>query len=245
MATTKKEQTVAPATAAAAAAAAASDVRRMLGEIRAHERALRDKHAALTRERQTVESANRSREEVLAESDRIVDDLAAKWTDDHGGRLVSCVSGELRSLPSGTTGLRRARPELPSLRPGDALSLEDLAGLFPDLLKARLRAIIEAQPAKVFGLAAAAREQRVAELAAELAAVERDHELLVSTAVEAGLTLRHLDRTESRLRAEQEAAAREAALQRERDVIAGKLAAEEAEREAYRASLPLKAVRVY
>jgi hypothetical protein len=211
MATTKKPD---PTATPAAAAAAVHDVRRMLGEIRDQEQALRARHTALTRERMSTESANRAREEVLADVDRLVAEQGEAWLGARARNIAELVSGELRLVPSGRSELRRQRPALPDF---GALSLPALCALSPDSVRQSLRAALEALPAADFGLAVDARVKRLAELGAELAAVAADHEALVVAAREAGLELRHLDVTEARLLAERRAAEREEELRRQRE----------------------------
>ncbi len=207
MATKKAEQVT------TAAAAAAHAARQALAAVRDSEQELRSRHAALVVERRATEAALRDRAGVLADVDRLVDEVGERWLALRAQTIADHVSGALRESAT-RAELRRQRPALPDFGP---LNLEALCALAPDSVRHQLRAAVDGLAEKNFGLPEDGRSARLAELDAEVAAVERDHEALVVAASEAGLELRHLDTTASRLRAEREAAEREAELARQRE----------------------------
>ena len=183
------------------------------------EQTLRDRHATLQTHRRHVFHALRSRAEILANEERLVDEAHARWWSDRGAACLAALSGrdELRVDGLGTERererVRHVAPQLPTIEslvaaPG-ALTLTDLCGLLPDVVKGHLRAAIEAMPDERFGLSGQARTAKLAELDAEIADVERRHAELVDSAAEVGIALALLPavqerRTEQARRTERE-----------------------------------------
>jgi hypothetical protein len=155
-----------------------------------HEQDIAARHAERTRERERVHAALRPKAEVHANTDRIVDQRAAKWLEDHGVMVTRELSGydEFALDGYGNMRARRRAPRLPHIA-ADRLDFATLVALAPDVVKRRLHAVIDAQPPTSFGLGDADRAARLAELDAEIAELERLHCELVHAAAEVGITL--------------------------------------------------------
>jgi hypothetical protein len=192
------------------------------------ERDLRERHGALNEERRRVFHALRSRPDVLANVDRLVDAAHERFWFDRGPGWLTALSGHREIVVEGLgtdrerERVRTVAPTLPDVHglvnaPG-ALRVEDLCGLIPDALKANLRAVINAMPEAQFGLPDEARPAKLAELDAAIAEVEARHAELVDGAAEVGLQLALLPAVAERRKAEALRDARERARGVERAV---------------------------
>jgi len=156
------------------------------------EAALRAQHDGLLKEQKTITISLGSKEEAITNSNRLVDEYAAAWAREHGVGVARDVSVH-RDFYPGTTRERVVSPQLPHW--GDlqgTLRFADLVGLIPTLVKSRLAEVIAASGAR-FGLPAEARAKRLAEVEAQLAEVEAQHQDLVAGARECGLAIAPLD----------------------------------------------------
>jgi hypothetical protein len=198
----------------------ARDAVKELGDV---DRELRAQHAQALKDRSHITSAPPPIEEVLAAMEAVVDAAAARWAEEHGWSFVKNLGPGFRVKTSGE--LVPERPRLPDyLTHGlNPLGFDDLVGLFPDAMKARLREIlagVEYQP----GPATADRARLVREVDERIVSIEREHEQLVeaAAALEPPVTLALLPAVKQRRAAAQakaqreqaERAAREAAAQR-------------------------------
>lgn len=184
------------------------------------EHSLRAQHTALQQERDAIDSAPRALEELLAEKDRLIDEATARWDDAHQRTTVSAINGsrEYSGRVDGEERWRTTAPELPRNRyesVPDTLSLADLCGLVPDLLKRRLEQVIRGSGV-AFGLPAAARHAKLAELDVAIAEIETQHTELVDSAAEVGIPLPLLDTVKARREQEARKARRDEALAAER-----------------------------
>ncbi|MGE0450219.1 MAG: hypothetical protein AB7Q29_11625 [Vicinamibacterales bacterium] len=175
------------------------------------ERTLRDREAALVAERDRVKYARPPRDEVISNAHRLIDRAGAEYHHRHADAFVTAVAGaiELRHSPDRDV---RVPPQLPVI---ESLSFEALCVFVPDLVKQRFEHIIREYRADIFGLPQAEREQTLARLDVEIAAVRDQHTQLVDGAREAGLELallpvvREARETEARDRERQEEIARQ------------------------------------
>jgi hypothetical protein len=189
-----------------------------MAQLEQHEQALRESHRAKVQERDRTRDALASRADVHAHVDQLVDAETARWRDGHARGWVRTLSGYRETKVSGlasAAGERtrevRVRPRLPDIAaipavPG-ALTLHELCGLVPGVLKQSLHAMVDAEPDSIFGLPAAERADRLAELDREIADLETRHAALVDAARDVGIDLALLDTV--RERREQEARAQE------------------------------------
>jgi hypothetical protein len=187
------------------------------------ERSLRAQHAALLAERKDVTAAHAAESECVANLGHLVDGRAARWAQQHGVSMVRQLGGhrELSGSP-GSTVERDVPPQLPSWgQLGTPLAFEDLCGLAPALVKARLTDVVHASGAR-FGLPAAERTAKLEELDRQIAEVETTHSHLVADAGGVGITLPLLDAVQARREAEarEQGRARDLADERSRGVYA-------------------------
>lgn len=178
------------------------------------ERELREQHAALGKERRSVVAAYLPIEEVIANAGSLVDQAATSWMSKFGGSVVRALSGYRELRAPGDTSEREVKPHLPRIGDGN-LTIVDLAGIAPALVKERLAEIIRATPSK-FGLSADARAARLAEIDARIADLEAAHSELVDAAAEFGISLPLLDAVRERREADARRAAREQELAADR-----------------------------
>lgn len=179
------------------------------------EAGLRAQHTALLQEKKMIGLSLASKEEALANMNRIVDAKAAEWAKGRGVGIARDVSGH-KDVFEGTTRERFVHPRLPHW--GDAhgtIHFEDLVGLVPNLIKERLAEVI-AQSGARFGLPAEAKAKRLAEIENELTAVEAQHLALVEGAGECGLKYELLAVVRERREAEALATQRAAELAADR-----------------------------
>lgn len=181
MAKTTPTRTEAALDAVQAAVAAAKTVRSAEAEIRTQ-------HEALLKERKGIRSGYASEAEIVANLNRLVDQRAAEWARDAGARTARSLSGEteFRGHPL------KEHPVPPNLpRWGDlhgTLTFDDFIGLAPEVVKARLAAVVHNSGAR-FGLPAAERAARLAEVENAIGEAEAQHEALVSGAAAVGIDL--------------------------------------------------------
>ncbi|MCL4764469.1 MAG: hypothetical protein KJ018_22265 [Burkholderiales bacterium] len=165
---------------------------------------------------------------------------ADRWAAAHASTIIEWCGGHFRVSSDDPTILRRQRPRL--WRPPGHLDFGDVVGLFPDLVAARLEAVIRDHPYA----AGASLDERPAALAtadAALTTAETAHTALVDEAARYGVTLPLLDvvrqrRETERTRRQMAAAAatRRAELERAVEQAATAAAAPRAVRSGYIAS---------
>lgn len=180
------------------------------------ERELRQRHKELTKERRKTEHAPPSEAEVLASMEAVVDRAAAAWRERVAGAVVRQTGGHWTSRGEGDTRERWLPPSLPVFGAGRELSLEDLAGLTPNAVKASLAATIRGYGAERFGLPADQRRERIEELDREIGETEEQHTTLVDGAAEVGIELALLDDVARRREQKREAEDRAGVLERQR-----------------------------
>lgn len=179
---------------------------------------LRAQHAALRIERKGIIDAAASEAECVANLGRLVDAKAEEWARAHAAACVRALSGETEVRGTAPPYIeRRVPPRLPSW--GDiqgTLRFEDLCGLAPALVKARLSEVVRDSGAR-FGLPAEERKARLAALDAEIASLEDQHVQLVEGAASVGITLPLLDSVAKRREAEASEVERAARLVADRE----------------------------
>jgi hypothetical protein len=195
-------------------------------KLHATEHTLRSQHGALSRERDRTWSALASREQVLDQAARLVEDAAARWRQEHAAGWVRQLSGtrDIRVDRIGTPQERerevRVAPQLPTVQSGlhapGVLTFDALCGLAPQVITNSLHAMIRSLPDERFGLPEDARAARLAELDAQIAGVEAEHTALVDAAIEAGIELRYLPAVAQRRQAEAQEREREQELAAQR-----------------------------
>ena len=153
------------------------------------ETALRTRHADLSKERKRTASAAPALPELLASVDALVDRARDKWRDEMSAHVTRSIGGHTTMRGGGDTAEVRHAAELPTVGADGRLTLRDLAGLAPDLLKRSLTATLQARPPESYGLPAEERAERLRELDAELVAIETQHTELVDGAADVGITL--------------------------------------------------------
>lgn len=192
------------------ATAAASQLTRCEG-------AMREQHSDLLRERKDVFFAVASKGEIFAEIERLVDERAAKLESTYAVNFARQLGGRREATP-GPREYRELKPQLPSFgESGSTLSFFDLCGLAPDLMKARLREIVETPGAVQFGLEKTVRAARIAELDAAIAELEERHSDMVAEAARVGLKLDLLPSVAKRRETEATAAERAARMAEDRE----------------------------
>ena len=161
---------------------------------------LRARHVTLTKERLAVATAPPPLAECVENSRHLVEQAAEKWANDYGGIITNAVAGGVQY--SGTKESPRL-PALPTFRISRTLELEDLCGLAPKLVKEHLEQAIRAAENQRFGLTAAEREKKLAEIDEELALIEEEHSGMVAAAAELGVQLALLDAVRERRETEE------------------------------------------
>lgn len=183
------------------------------------EQTLRQRHEERVQVRYRTWSALSSRDQVIADASGLVDRTSSDWRELHGSGWVRRLAGyrEIKVDAVGTWREREhevaVRPQLPELHsvlqaPG-ALTLQDLCGLAPALVKESFTAMIHAVPDDRFGLAEPERAMKLAELDAEIAEIERQHTEIHDAAAEVGINLPLLKAVQDRRAEEQRKAERE------------------------------------
>jgi hypothetical protein len=115
-----------------------------------HGRSLEAEHATLQRERKTI-AAPVPVDDIVANMRAMIDARAAQYAADHAGRMIDELGGYLEFLPLHRAARRGSdyRTVKPTMwqphPPGERLLFEDLIGLFPELMKQRLEAIIRSK----------------------------------------------------------------------------------------------------
>jgi hypothetical protein len=161
-------------------------------------KALGHRYTERRRQRDRMVEIAPPRSVVLEQVDELVDARAAKWADDHRALVVRKVSGgrRLGSTADGHEAIRRTPPRLPDF--DGRFTFDDLVGLAPDLVKARLRALVLAEPDAAFGPPEPERAAAVLELDAELDAIECDYGDMQARASTLNLTVPALPGAENR-----------------------------------------------
>ena len=186
------------------------------------EQTLRERHVALSKERQHVAGADPSLDEVLASMETLVDSKSKDWAESFAKHIVRHVGGHQRRGVADTTRMYHAPPELPRFGAGSVgLTVEDLVGLDPQRIKAQLAGIIRQSGAR-FGLAAKDRGVKLAELDKEISETEAAHTALVDGAGEVGIVLSLLKPVATKREKELELQAREAELEEARSKAAAR-----------------------
>ena len=155
-------------------------------DARAEAGALAARHAALTKEREATRTALLPAAECEANARRLVAAARQEWLRTYGRHVVKDLSGGITYIDGSTREVVRG-PALPSWGALDGrLTFADVCGLFPDLAVDALSRTVREAGAD-HGLDEAARAKRLAEIDAELAAIEAQHAELVAGAAAAGL----------------------------------------------------------
>jgi hypothetical protein len=181
----------------AAAAVSLADAKKAAAALMEHENELRTRHFERTEESRRVHAALRPMEEVLLNASRLVDAAAAEWTKDWGALCTRELSGyiHIETDSFGNLKERTRNPRLPHIEAAK-LDFGMLCALAPDVIKAKLHGVIQAQKPETFGLSAADRAARLVALKAEIAETERMHAELMDGAAAVGITLSPLVRQE-------------------------------------------------
>lgn len=178
--------------------------------------ALNERHGELTRERDRTDSQLQPVDEVVANMRRTVNVHRQRF-DELQPSIVSAFSAQV-VLSRQTNDFRRHPPTGHFL--DGPLEFSTICGLVPSLVTARLEEIIRAAPSHVFGLPLPQRKQRIAELDAEIADVERQHTELVESAAEFGIELALLPAVRERRQDEERERRRQEELARQRKLAA-------------------------
>lgn len=189
--------------------------------LKAHADALADRHQALVKDRTAIATASPALEEILANMQRLVDEASARWNESHTRVLIDFIGGY--NEPWSTGGVRTVPPQLPANRPHegrDAIGFEELCGLAPELMKARIERTLRAADPAPYGLPVDERTRRLAELDAEIAEHEAAHTQLVDAAADVGIPLPLLPAVRARREQEAAEAVRQAELARQRELAA-------------------------
>lgn len=157
------------------------------------------RHRELMKARRKLFGSPPSLEEVLKSMREVVDAMTSKWRNVHRRRIVRALGGHWTSglSNSGRVRERFERPDLPQFAPDRKLTIEDLAGLAPDLLKRSLEETI-CNNTHDFGPPAEERRAQLAAMDAELDQLERDHARLVDEAGKRGIGLEHMPEERAR-----------------------------------------------
>jgi hypothetical protein len=165
------------------------------------------RHAELVKERAAVEDANLPQAEILSHATRLVDEVAQDFAKTYAPRFAWDLSGGKRVI-EGSTRYQDTKPHLPGNFGQDGLTFRDLCGLAPSLVKARIAEIIRGS-GETYGLPAAARARRVAEIDAEIQALEAQHVELLDGATEHGFSVEEIPSVRDRRVAAERKAERE------------------------------------
>lgn len=152
------------------------------------------------------------REDIVARIDGLVDEHARRWQAEHEYGIVSALSGGLHTSADGR--VRTVRARLPDLA-HERLTFADLAGLLPDAVKARLRAIVSTADYRA-GAPLTERQRLLDEIDDRLDRLEMQHARLVDEARGAGIEMPYFPRVQARLDSELARAAREAVERQQR-----------------------------
>jgi hypothetical protein len=146
------------------------------------EKALTAKIAELETERVRVQSALPSKEEVLANIDRLVDVQAELFAKQRASGFASALGGGTEFTD--TTAFER-RPALPKVGElGSPLSFPDWVALNPDAAKAALRRVVSGAK---FGPGAAEKVKKLAEIDAAIETAEKERGELLEAMSALGL----------------------------------------------------------
>jgi hypothetical protein len=140
---------------------------------------LRDAHAAALLQGDRMRNLPPPIDEVLANAERLIDARAAEWAAKNHHEIVWTLGGQIEAQRDGRDELRSA--SLPQFLTFREIKGEALVGLFPELLKARLRAIVRTIPYEA-GAPLADRPRLLAEQDARIREIEDEHAALVDLA---------------------------------------------------------------
>jgi len=182
------------------------------------ERTLREQHALLVKERSSTASAHRSADECVQSMEGLVDEAGAAFVKDWGSSIATAFSGDSELSVTGTKLLPR-KPKIAAVGSegmGRTLTLSDLCALAPSVMKPRLAQIIRSSGSR-FGLPAAERASKLAELDQAITDLETQHTELVDAAAEVGISLQYLPSVRERRETEARKLAREVELAAQRE----------------------------
>lgn len=167
--------------------------------------------------RQSVWSAMDTREQIIETAMKLLSERESLWTANNADRWTRSFSGRMETRGRGTIGdperEERIRPRVPDFvavfqSPG-ALGFDDLVGLAGPVVREAVTRLIQSVPEDRFGLPAAARIARLAELDAEILTLEAEHCAIVEAASQLGITFSLLPSVIERRRRAAEDAERE------------------------------------
>jgi hypothetical protein len=161
--------------------------------LKDQETTFRARHSQLTAERSRVFNGLRSRREVVENTARLVDEQMGSWRALHGPAVLRALSGseEEQWSSSGPNRVRTVPPRLPDIMQPTGhvgLTLADICGLFPDVVKSSLTSMVKAMPNEAFGLSTSERAARLTAIDREISDVEAAHTKLVEAMTARGLT---------------------------------------------------------
>lgn len=188
-----------------------------MAELHEMDRQIREAHRAAERARDELVSAPPPADEVIAAMEGEVDQLAATWAKERAHGIVTSFGPGLQLNRDGTLNPRQ--PQSPDWFFTKHLTLQELAGAFPELVKPRLAALIRGYE-YVAGPAQADRARAVAEADARILELEEEHTGLVdqAAALEPPILLELLPRVKDRRAEEAERARRNAQADADRRV---------------------------
>jgi hypothetical protein len=184
------------------------DAQDAAGKLFQRDAEVRAAHAAALKARHKLAWSPPPVDEVLANMRRLVDERAAAWLRDNARAIYRDFGGDREAKVAGS--VLQHRPAL-WRRPGHYLDVPDLVGLAPELMKARFEEAIRSQASSA-GPEAVERARLVAEMDAEISAIEETHTALVdaAAALPSPIAIALLPAVQSRRSAEEARRKREA-----------------------------------
>ena len=153
--------------------------RAAVSELHAVDKEFREQHLAAVKHRDFVRNAPPPLPEILQAMEIVVDAAAARWTQEHARTFLTELGPHMKAERDGRDTL--PQPTLPELLAFRELRGEALVGLFPELLKARLREILSDMEYAA-GPAQTDRARLLAEAEATIRQIEDQHAELVDQA---------------------------------------------------------------
>ena len=169
-------------------------------KLRATEEALRAEDARLGREIKAIEHANASQEEVIDAMRRLVNQERARFLE-FGRGLVSSLTPHSEARGRNDSTLRKVPPRLPNFSLDGKATVDFVIGMLHKHVAESLEEVIRECGAN-FGLPAAERAAKLAELTEQRTVVQRQHTELVDAAAEVGIVLALLPAVKERREAE-------------------------------------------
>jgi len=181
-----------------------------MNRLASSEQALRSQHTAALHAKNAIAITPAPKTEQVAAMRRLVDELAARFTAEHGFSLTRRLSGSLEMQPDGT--YREIHPEIAGWSPrgfNDELRFNEICGLIPEPVKAGLEQIIRSHPAAANELSSTKRLAAMAEAEIYIRQIEDTHARFVDEAgaLTPPIVIAHLQPV--RARREQEAVIRQ------------------------------------